>query len=41
MRSIRERLFALPPDTQVIPGHGPRTTIGDEMSKNPFVGVQA
>jgi glyoxylase-like metal-dependent hydrolase (beta-lactamase superfamily II) len=36
-RSIREHLYALPPDTTVIPGHGPRTTIGEEMSKNPFV----
>jgi glyoxylase-like metal-dependent hydrolase (beta-lactamase superfamily II) len=38
-RSIREHLYALPPDTTVIPGHGPKTTIGEEMSKNPFVRV--
>lgn len=41
LRSIRERLFALPPDTRVIPGHGPSTTIAEEMNKNPFVGSRA
>lgn len=29
--SIRERLFTLPSETKVLPGHGPSTTIGDEM----------
>ncbi|MFP5335964.1 MAG: MBL fold metallo-hydrolase [Actinomycetes bacterium] len=28
--SIRDRLFALPPETRVLPGHGEPTTIGDE-----------
>lgn len=28
--SIRERLFALPPETRVLTGHGDSTTIGDE-----------
>lgn len=36
-RSIRERLFALPDDTLVIPGHGPPTTIAAERESNPFV----
>jgi glyoxylase-like metal-dependent hydrolase (beta-lactamase superfamily II) len=36
-RSIRSRLYTLDPDTVVIPGHGPRTTIGDEARDNPFV----
>jgi glyoxylase-like metal-dependent hydrolase (beta-lactamase superfamily II) len=36
-KSIRERLYTLDPDTQVIPGHGPPTTIGDEQRGNPFV----
>jgi hydroxyacylglutathione hydrolase len=36
-RSIREVLYHLPPDTRVIPGHGPETTIGTEMATNPFV----
>jgi glyoxylase-like metal-dependent hydrolase (beta-lactamase superfamily II) len=30
IESIERRLFALPPDTIVLPGHGDRTTIGDE-----------
>ncbi|MCC5951560.1 MAG: MBL fold metallo-hydrolase [Acidimicrobiia bacterium] len=30
IRSLDERLFVLPPDTLVLPGHGDDTTIGDE-----------
>jgi glyoxylase-like metal-dependent hydrolase (beta-lactamase superfamily II) len=37
-KSIREGLFALPPDTVVHCGHGPSTTIGQEKAMNPFVG---
>jgi glyoxylase-like metal-dependent hydrolase (beta-lactamase superfamily II) len=36
-QSIRERLYTLDPDTAVIPGHGPRTTVGDEARHNDFV----
>ena len=36
-RSIRERIYTLDPDTRVIPGHGPPTTVGDERRQNPFV----
>jgi glyoxylase-like metal-dependent hydrolase (beta-lactamase superfamily II) len=35
--SIENTLYALPPETIVYPGHGPRTTIRDEMQYNPFV----
>ncbi len=35
--SIRETLYTLPPETQVLPGHGPPTTIGHERAHNPFV----
>jgi hydroxyacylglutathione hydrolase len=35
--SIENTLYALPPETVVYPGHGPRTTIRDEMQYNPFV----
>jgi len=37
IRSIRERLLTLPDDTIVLPGHGPRTTIGEERQSNPFL----
>lgn len=38
VRSIHERLFTLPDDTMVYPGHGPSTTIGHERRANPWVG---
>jgi hydroxyacylglutathione hydrolase len=38
MRSIREKLFTLPDDTQVLPGHGPVTTVGEEKRSNPWLG---
>jgi glyoxylase-like metal-dependent hydrolase (beta-lactamase superfamily II) len=38
MRSLHDKLMALPEDTVVIPGHGPATTIGEEKERNPFLG---
>lgn len=35
--SIKDRLLVLPPATAVHPGHGPETTIGEEISSNPFL----
>src|ERR1700744_2686005 len=35
--SIHTRLMVLPEETQVIPGHGPQTTIGEEKQSNPFL----
>jgi len=37
MNSIKTRLFTLPADTTVYPGHGPETMIGYEMENNPFI----
>jgi hydroxyacylglutathione hydrolase len=37
MRSIEESLLTLPDETIVYPGHGPRTTIGNERASNPFL----
>jgi hydroxyacylglutathione hydrolase len=37
LRSIREKLFTLPDETIVYPGHGPATTIGEERRTNPFL----
>lgn len=36
-RSIKGVLYKLPPSTIVLPGHGPATTIGEEMASNPYV----
>lgn len=41
VRSIREKLFSLPPETKVFCGHGEQTTIGYEMKNNPYVGEEA
>jgi glyoxylase-like metal-dependent hydrolase (beta-lactamase superfamily II) len=38
IEGVREKLFRLPEDTIVHPGHGPDTTIGREKQMNPFVG---
>ncbi|MBD3321038.1 MAG: MBL fold metallo-hydrolase [Chitinivibrionales bacterium] len=35
--NIKTRLFALPDETIVFPGHGNRTTIGREKHRNPFL----
>jgi len=37
MRSIRDRILTLPPDTALFPGHGPSTTVGRERATNPFL----
>jgi len=37
-KSIRERLFVLPGQTKVYPGHGAATTIENEKNNNPFIG---
>lgn len=35
--SIREKVMSLPDETEVFPGHGPSTTVGEERSSNPFL----
>ncbi|EKF23923.1 metallo-beta-lactamase superfamily protein [Mycolicibacterium hassiacum DSM 44199] len=35
--SIVDKLLVLDDDTVVLPGHGPKTTIGDERRTNPFL----
>ena len=37
LSSIKDRLFTLPDDTKVYPGHGPETTIAHEKAHNPFL----
>ena len=36
VRSIKEKLFVLPEEVRVFPGHGDSTTIGAEKQYNPF-----
>jgi hydroxyacylglutathione hydrolase len=35
--SIRGLMERLPPETVVYPGHGPETTLGAELARNPFL----
>lgn len=37
IRSIQGKLLTLPESTVVFPGHGTRTTIGEEKQSNPFL----
>jgi hydroxyacylglutathione hydrolase len=37
VRSIRTKIYTLPRETKVLPGHGPATTVGQEMLSNPYV----
>ncbi len=39
VKSIREQIFTLPDDTRLLSGHGPETTVGEEKTSNPFVGL--
>lgn len=36
-KSIREKVYVLPDNTKIYPGHGPSTTVGEEKAMNPFV----
>ena len=37
LTSIRSLADAYPPETIVLSGHGPATTLGDELERNPFL----
>jgi hydroxyacylglutathione hydrolase len=37
LASIRTLVDTLPPETVVYPGHGPVTTLGEELARNPFL----
>lgn len=38
-RSIRQKLYTLPDETRIFPGHGEASTIGVEKNSNPFVNL--
>jgi len=40
-KSIREKLYTLPPETSAFCGHGQSTSIGDEARLNPFCSLNA
>lgn len=37
LSGIQKKIFTLPPDTTIYPGHGPETSVGFEKSNNPFL----
>nr|BFF21858.1 MBL fold metallo-hydrolase [Promicromonospora thailandica] len=37
VRTLRDVVAALDPALAVVPGHGPATTVGDELDTNPFL----
>lgn len=37
LKSIHDKLLFLPEETVVLPGHGPVTTVGEEMDSNPYL----
>ena len=37
LRAVKEKVWHLPDDTVILPGHGPATTLGEEKSHNPFL----
>lgn len=38
IKSIKTKIFTLPENTKIFPGHGPETTVGEEKKYNPFCG---
>jgi hydroxyacylglutathione hydrolase len=39
LNSVRDRLLTLSPDYRLLPGHGPATTVEEELDHNPFATV--
>jgi hydroxyacylglutathione hydrolase len=37
LESVRRRVLTLPKDTVLLPGHGPATTVTEELAHNPFM----
>ena len=40
INSVRDRLLTLSPDYRLLPGHGPATTVEEELDHNPFATIQ-
>lgn len=37
LEAVRREILSLPADTVLVPGHGPLTTVGEELAHNPFL----
>lgn len=37
MDSLARKILTLPPETRILPGHGPETLLSDELLENPFL----
>ncbi len=37
LRAIKGKVWDLPDETRILPGHGTRTTLGEEKRHNPFL----
>lgn len=37
LESIGNKIFTLPQDTVILPGHGPESTVGEEAESNPYL----
>ncbi|MGD0003864.1 MAG: MBL fold metallo-hydrolase [Anaerolineaceae bacterium] len=37
LNSIRSQILTLPPQTRLLSGHGPETSVGEEKTENPFL----
>ncbi|CUS39383.1 MBL fold metallo-hydrolase [Candidatus Nitrospira nitrificans] len=40
LNSVRDRVLSLAPDYRLLPGHGPATTVEEELDHNPFATIQ-
>jgi hydroxyacylglutathione hydrolase len=40
LNSVRRRVLTLSPDYRLLPGHGPATTVEEELDHNPFATIQ-
>ena len=40
LNSVRDRVLTLSPDYRLLPGHGPATTVEEELDHNPFATIQ-
>jgi glyoxylase-like metal-dependent hydrolase (beta-lactamase superfamily II) len=37
IKSIRSQILTLPPETRLLSGHGPETSVGEEIKSNPYL----